>query len=65
LYLCDVLLERLTQPFEHVPSARGVCIEAEDAVVGQRHLAWHRHRDAADQRHIGHGLVGGRDTAGW
>jgi hypothetical protein len=42
-----------------MPSALGACIEAEPTIVGPRHLARHGDLAAADQPHIGHGLVGG------
>jgi hypothetical protein len=58
LYSCDIILERLTQHFEHIPLELGKLIEEEDAVVGQRHLAPQGHLAAADTPHIGNGLVG-------
>ena len=45
-YSCETLLQRLPQHFEHVPSALGACIEAEDAVVGPRPLARQGHLPA-------------------
>ena len=47
-----------------MPSALGACIEAEDAVLGQRPLARPGHLAAADQSPIGHGLVGGATRPG-
>jgi hypothetical protein len=42
----------------------GEFIEAEDAVVGQRPCARHRHLAAADQPPIGNGVVGGAERPG-
>ena len=40
-------------------AALGPCIQEAHAVVGQRHLAGHRHVAATDQPRIREGLVGG------
>jgi hypothetical protein len=42
----------------------GELIQKKHAMVGQRHLAWHRHMAPADQPRIRDG-VGARDTGGW
>jgi hypothetical protein len=47
-----------------MPSARGELIEAEDTMVGQRHLARHGHLAPADQPPSGHGLVGSAERPG-
>jgi hypothetical protein len=47
-----------------MPSEFGEFVEAEDAMMGQRHLARHGHLAAADQSHIGNGLVGGATRPG-
>ena len=47
-----------------MPSALGGIIEAEDIMVGQRHVTRRRHVAATDELRIGDGLVGGRDTGG-
>jgi hypothetical protein len=39
-------------------------IQKENAIVGQRHLARQRHLSAADQPHIGDGVVRGPEWAG-
>jgi hypothetical protein len=57
LHVCEALLERLPQHFEHVPLELGKLIKQEHTMMGQRHLARHGHL-AADQRHVGNGLVG-------
>jgi hypothetical protein len=44
--------------------ALGPFIQKEHAVMGQRHLAWHRHVAATDQPHIRDGVVGGATRAG-
>jgi hypothetical protein len=54
----------LPQHFKHMPSEFGEFVEEEDAMMGQRHLARHGHLAAADQSHIGNGLVG-RDMGVW
>jgi hypothetical protein len=60
VYCCETLLSRLPQYFEHMAPELGEFIEAEDAVVGPRPRARHRHLAAADQPHVGHGVVGAR-----
>src|SRR5215813_8643821 len=52
LYACDAVLEQLAQDLEHMPATLRQLIQAEDAVVRQRHLARHRHVGSADQPHI-------------
>ncbi len=51
LYCCDTLLERLSEPFEDVTLGLGPRVEEQDAMVGQRHLARHRHLSPADESH--------------
>jgi hypothetical protein len=48
LSVYDTLLERLAQDLEHMAATLGPFIQAEDAVVGQRHVAQHRHMAPAD-----------------
>jgi hypothetical protein len=64
LYFGDALFERLAQDLQDVASQLGPCIQEAHAVVGQRHLARHRPVAAADQPHIGEGVVGAR-KGGW
>ena len=64
LYLCDTLLERLPQDLEDMAAALGPCIQEAHAMVGQRHVARHRHVAPADQPRIRDGVVGGRATGG-
>jgi hypothetical protein len=60
----DTLLERLPQDIEDVAAALGPFILEEYTVVGQRHVARHRHVAAADQPHIGDGVMGGATRSG-
>ena len=57
LYLENTLLERLAPHVEDMPAELRELIQQEDAMVGQRHLPWHRHLPAADHAHLGNGLV--------
>jgi hypothetical protein len=56
------LLKRLPQDLQDVEVALGEFIQKEHAIVGQGHVARHRHRAPADQPRIREGMVGGRDT---
>jgi hypothetical protein len=47
-----------------MPSELGEFIEAEDTMVGQRHLTRHGCLAAADQPHNGHGVMGGATRPG-
>ena len=58
LYLCDTLLQRLPQDLQDMAAELGELIQEEHAIVGQRHLAWHRHVAATDQPRIRDGMVG-------
>ncbi len=64
LSVSNTLLDQLAPPLEHMPRALGECIEADDPVVGPRHLARHRHLAAPDHAHLGDGLVGGATRPG-
>jgi hypothetical protein len=64
LYSCETLLERLAQDLQHMAAELGQFIQEAHAVVGQRHLARHRHLAAADQPHIRDGMMGGAKGAG-
>jgi hypothetical protein len=61
LYSYETLLERLAQDLEDMAAELGPCIQEEHAVVGQRHLARHRHVAPTDQPHIRARVVGGRN----
>jgi hypothetical protein len=61
LCICETLLERLPQDLEDLAAQLGPCIQESHAVVGQRHLARHRPVAAADQPHIGEGMLGGAE----
>ena len=61
---CDPLLERLAQDLEHMAAKLGQFIQEEDAVMGQRHFAWHWHVAPADQPRIRDGVVGRATRAG-
>jgi len=64
LYVYETLLERLAQDLEDLAAALGPCIQEAHAMVGQRHVARHRHVAPADQPRIRDGVVGGRATGG-
>jgi hypothetical protein len=64
LYSGNTLLERLAQDLEHMTATLRQFIQEEGAVVGQRHVAWHRHVAPADQPDIGDGVMGGATRAG-
>jgi hypothetical protein len=49
LYISDTLLERLAQNLEDMAAELGPCIQEAHAVVGQRHVARHRHGAPTDQ----------------
>jgi hypothetical protein len=61
LYACDTLRERLPQHLQDVAAALGELIQAQDAVVGPRHVAWPRHLAAAGPPDVRNGVVGGRN----
>jgi hypothetical protein len=63
LYVYDTVFERLAQDLEHMTAKLGQFIQEEDAVVGQRHLAWHRHVSPADQPGIRDSMMGGAKRA--
>jgi hypothetical protein len=54
----------LPQPFKHLLLALGKLIEAEDTMVGPRHLARHGHLAPTDQPPIGNRMVGGAKGPG-
>ena len=60
----DTLLERLAQDLQDMAAELGPFIQEEHAVVGQRHVARHRHVAPADQPRIRDGMVGGANTGG-
>jgi hypothetical protein len=51
------LLEGLTEEIEHVPLELKDLIEKEDAVMGERDLAWPRLRPATDERRARRAVV--------
>jgi hypothetical protein len=59
----DTLLKRLTSAFEHMTAKLRPFIQEEDAVVGQRHVARHRHVAPADQPDMRNGVMGGATRA--
>jgi hypothetical protein len=65
LYACETIFEWLAQDLEAMTAALGPFIQEQDAVMGQRHVARHRHMAPADQPHIGDRVVGGAKRAGW
>ncbi len=60
VFSCHPFREQLTQDLEDMAPALGPFIQPEHAGVRPRHLARHGKMPAADQPHIGHGLVGVR-----
>ena len=64
LYSCAAVLERLPQDLQDMAAELGQFIQEEHAIVGQRHVARHRHVAAADQPHIRDGVVRGAKRAG-
>ena len=60
LYVYDTLLERRAQDLEHLTAELRPFIQEEDAVVGQRHVARHRHVTPTDQPDVREGMLGGR-----
>jgi hypothetical protein len=58
LYVYEVILKRLAQDLQDMAAALGPCIQEEHAMVGQRHVARHRHMAPADQPRIRDGIVG-------
>jgi hypothetical protein len=60
----ETLLQRLAQDLEDLAAALGQLIQEEHAVVGQRHLARHRHLAPTDQVHVRDGMVGRATRAG-
>jgi hypothetical protein len=57
LNVYETLLERLAQDLEDMAAELGPCIQEEHAIVGQRHVTWHRHVAPADQLFIRDGVV--------
>jgi hypothetical protein len=64
LYIYDTLLERLAQDLQNMAAELGPFIQEEHAMVGQRHLAGHRHVAPTDQPRIREGVVGRAKRAG-
>jgi hypothetical protein len=60
LSLYDTLLERLPQDLQDVAAARRPCLQAAQAVVGQRHLARQRHVAPATPPRVRDGMGGAR-----
>ena len=56
-YAGDTLLQGLAQDFEPRASKLGSLIQEAQAMVGQRHLAGHRHVAATDQPRLRDGMV--------
>jgi hypothetical protein len=63
LYVYDTVFKRLAQDLEDMTAEHGPLIQEEDAVVGQRHVAQHRHLAPTDQAHLQDGVVGGAKGA--
>jgi hypothetical protein len=64
LYACEAILEGLAQNLQDMAAVLGPFIQEAHAVVGQRHLAGHRHVTPTDQPRIREGLVGRATRAG-
>jgi hypothetical protein len=54
----DTLLQGLAQDFENMAAELGPFIQEEHAIMGQRHVARHRHGAPTNQPHIRDGVVG-------
>jgi hypothetical protein len=52
MYMTPSILKRLAQDLEHMTATLGPFIQEEDAMVGQRRVARHRHGAPADQPDI-------------
>jgi hypothetical protein len=63
LYLCDAILKRLAQDLEDMALELRQLIQEQDAMVRQRHLPRQGQVAAADQAHIGDGVVGSPERA--
>jgi hypothetical protein len=59
----DTILQRLSPDLEDMAPALGQLIQEQDTVVRQRHLPRHGQLAAADQTHLGDGVVGGPEGA--
>ena len=60
----DTLLERLAQDLQDMAVELWQFIQEEHPLMGQRHVARHRHMASADQPHFRDGMVGGTTTGG-
>jgi hypothetical protein len=59
IYVYDTLLERLAQDLQDMAAELRQLIQEEHAIMGQRHLARHRHVAPADPPHIRDRMMGG------
>jgi hypothetical protein len=57
-YVCDTILEGMAQDLQDMAAELGELIQKQHAMVGQRHLARHRHVAPAEQPRIRDGVVG-------
>ena len=57
--------ERLAHDLKDMAAELGPCIQEEHAMVGQRHVARHRHVAPADQPRIRDRMMGGHATGAW
>jgi hypothetical protein len=64
LYVYETILGELVQDLEDMAAEPGECIQEAHAMVGQRHVAWHRHVAPTDQPCIREGMVGCARRAG-
>jgi hypothetical protein len=64
LYLYETILQRLPQHLQHIAAELGPFIQEEHAMVGQRHVARHRHLAPADQARIREGMMQRAERAG-
>src|SRR6266511_1288353 len=63
LYSYETLLEWVAQDLKDMAAELGPCIQEAHAMVGQRHVARHRHVAPADQPRIGARVVWGATWA--
>ena len=60
---CNPIFERLAQDFEDLAPARGPLIPKQEIMMRQRHLSRQGQLAAADQTHLGDGVVGSQERA--
>jgi hypothetical protein len=64
VYAYDTLLQGLAPDLQDMPRACGRLVEAQEAMVRPRSLPRHLRLAAADQPHLGNGVIGGATRPG-